>query len=117
MGPSDRDELAMLALLREAAAGRAFSPPTDVYATDKKVVISVELPGVAENAVTVDAEALTLTVRGQRAFQGGGLDYYRLERTYGEFRCQVALPRGADPARKKVQLADGVLTVEIPRTI
>jgi hypothetical protein len=40
----DRDDLADLepgALLREAALGRAFSPPTDVYSTDKKVVITV----------------------------------------------------------------------------
>ena len=38
----DRDDLAILALLREAATGRSFSPPTDVYSTEKKVVIIIE---------------------------------------------------------------------------
>lgn len=113
------DDAVMLALLRAAALGRDFSPPADVYTTEQKVVITVELPGVPENAVdvAVDAEPAsgrTLTVRGKRAFVEGG-DYYRLERTYGEFHCQVALPVGIDPARKKVTLKDGVLTVVIPR--
>ncbi len=118
MSLQDRDDLAMLALLREAALGRAFSPPADVYSTDKKVVITVELPGVAENAVAVEARDSTLLVHGQRSFpgQGGdGVDYFRLERTYGEFQCQVALPGGADAARRKVTFEDGVLTVVIPR--
>jgi HSP20 family protein len=119
MGPShsDRDELAMLSLLRQAALGRAFSPPTDVWSTDAKVVISVEVPGIDETALAVDATPAQLTVRGRRHFGAAAeeLDYYHLERSYGEFQCQVALPPGADPQRRTVKLADGVLTVEIPR--
>jgi HSP20 family protein len=119
MGPpsSDRDDLVMLALLRQAALGRAFTPPTDVWSTDAKVVVSVEVPGIDEAALAVDASPAQLTVRGRRHFGGAaeGLDYYHLERSYGEFQCQVALPPGTDPERRTVKLADGVLTVEIPR--
>jgi HSP20 family protein len=115
--PFDGDDQAVLALLREAALGRAFSPPADVYSTDKKIVITVELPGVPENAVAVEADARVLSVRGQRspARGGDGIDFHRLERAYGEFHCQVALPDGADATRRKVTLEDGVLTVVIPR--
>jgi HSP20 family protein len=118
VGPSDRDDLAMLALLRQAALGRAFSPPMDVWTTDAKVVVSVELPGVDEDGIIVDASDAQLTVRGRRQFGGAaeGLDYYHLERSYGEFQCQVALPPQVDAQRRSVQLADGVLTVEIPRS-
>jgi len=118
MGLSDHDDLELSALVRQAAAGRAFSPPADVYATKDRVVITVELPGIAEDAVEVHAEgADALTVRGRRLPVGPGLAYHRLERSFGEFRCRLALPRGADPSRRRVGLENGVLTIEIPRTL
>jgi HSP20 family protein len=119
MGP-DRDDLAdneRSAFLREAALGRAFSPPTDVYSTDKKVVITIELPGIPENEVAIDTDGETLLVRGRRSFTGSreGLDYFRLERTYGEFDCQVQLPARSKPERRTASWDDGVLTVIVPR--
>jgi len=114
--PGDADTVA---LLREAALGRAFSPPTDVYSTDQKVVITIELPGVPESDVTVDAavDGTALSVRGRRSFTGSreGLDYYRLERSYGEFDCRVHLPSRSRPERCTASFADGVLTVVVPR--
>ena len=93
-----------------------YEPPTDVYTTTTQVVISVELPGVLQDAVEIEAGDGALTVRGRRAVQLGGLDLHRLERSFGEFSCQVALPHDADAARRRVTLAAGVLTVEIPRS-
>jgi HSP20 family protein len=91
-------------------------PPADVYTTSTQVVISVELPGVLEDAVHVDAQDGAITVHGRREARTGTYDFHRLERACGEFRCQIALPRGADAARRRVTLSAGVLTVEIPRT-
>jgi HSP20 family protein len=106
--PDDED---YRALLQQAV----FSPPADVWTTARKVVISVEIPGVLEEAVSVDAGDGAVTVRGRRAAHAGGLDWHRLERTFGEFHCHFALPLGADPSRRSVSLRNGVLTVEIPR--
>lgn len=129
MGVNDWDGTRALALLRErmnrlfderqgrgaTAIEGPFSPATDVYATDDAVVIAVELPGVAERDVGIETEGRELIVRGTRHFSGEGSAYHRLERSYGEFRCAIALPDGADAARRRVRLAGGVLTVEIPR--
>jgi HSP20 family protein len=92
-----------------------FSPPSDVWTTAHKVVISVEIPGVREDALVIAAENGALTVEGRRTPAGDGLDWHRLERTFGQFRCHFALPRGADPAKRNVSFQNGVLTVEIPR--
>jgi len=102
---------------RPPAFGRAFSPPTDVYSTAHKVVVSIELPGVAEEALAIEGGLESLTVHGTRALGSAGEkpDYHRLERTFGAFHCQVALPSGADAANRIVSLEDGVLTVEIQR--
>jgi HSP20 family protein len=104
-------------LERPAAYGRAFSPPTDVYSTENTIVVSIELPGVPEEALAIESATASLTIRGTRehAVAGGKLDYHHLERTFGAFHCRVALPAGADSQKRTVSLEDGVLTVEIPR--
>jgi HSP20 family protein len=130
MGVNDWDGTRALALLRErmnrlfddrqargeTAIEGSFAPATDVYSTDDTVVVSVELPGVLDGDVRVDADGKGLTVRGARHFNGEGTAYHRLERSYGEFRCAIALPADADAARRRVRLEAGVLIVEIPRT-
>jgi HSP20 family protein len=129
MGVNDWDGTRALTLLRErmnrlfderqargeSAIEGAFSPATDVYSTDNAVFVAVELPGVAASDVKVDVDGRALTVRGARHFSGEGAAYHRLERSYGEFRCAIELPADADAARRRVELAGGVLTVEIPR--
>ena len=130
MGVNDWDGTRALSMLRErmnrlfderqtrgaSAVEGAFAPATDVYATDDTVFVAVELPGVAATDVSVDVEGRELAVRGRRHFGGGeGANYHRLERSYGEFRCAIALPDDADAARRRVRFDRGVLTVEIPR--
>ena len=130
MGVNDWDGTRALSLLRErmnrlfderqargaSSVEGAFAPPTDVYSTDDTVFVAVELPGVGADDVTVEVAGRELAVRGRRHFAGGeGAAYHRLERSYGEFRCAIALPDDADAARRRVRLAGGVLTVEIPR--
>lgn len=130
MGVNDWDGTRALALLRErmnrlfddrqdrggTAIEGAFAPAADVYATDDAVVVTVELPGVARDDFAVESQGRELTVRGRRHFSGEGAAYHRLERSYGEFQCAIALPDDADATRRRVQLTAGVLTVEIPRT-
>lgn len=131
MGVNDWDGTRALALLRERmnrlfderqARGAstiegAFSPATDVYSTDEAVFVAVELPGVGADDVAVEVNGRELAVHGRRHFAGGeGAAYHRLERSYGEFHCAIALPDDADAAKRRVRLDGGVLTVEIPRT-
>jgi HSP20 family protein len=130
MGVNDWDGTRALTLLRErmnrlfderqtrgaSAVEGAFAPATDVYSTDDTVFVAVELPGVAAGDVAVEVSGRELAVRGRRHFAGGeGANYHRLERSYGEFRCAIALPADANAGARRVRLESGVLTVEIPR--
>lgn len=130
MGVNDWEGTSTLALLRERmdrlfeeqhrrdalTAEGPFTPATDVYTTDEAVVITVELPGINAADLTVEPRAGQLTVRGVRHFRGDGAAYHHLERSYGEFRCVVALPADADATRYRSRLAAGILTLEIPRS-
>jgi HSP20 family protein len=100
----------------DTAVEGPFSPATDVYATDEAMVVTVELPGVADADVAVEVTRGELVVRGRRHFSGSGASYHRLERSFGEFRCGIALPKDAIVRERRVLFERGVVRVEIPRT-
>jgi HSP20 family protein len=105
----------------ERAIGRdrqsPWMPPMDVYETDEKLVVSVELPGLAADDVEVQVEDATLTVNGKREFstEVNEEHYHRIERRYGEFSRAVALPPHVDASKVDARFDDGVLTVEVPK--
>ena len=96
-------------------AGEPWVPPADVYHSREQVVITVELPGVAEDAVAVEAEGRVLRVRGQKpAGSPGERGALQLERSYGPFLREFQLPAGARIGQHRVFCANGVLRIEIP---
>ncbi len=102
--------------------GRAFSrnawvPALDVRETDDRFELSVDLPGIEPDAVTVNFEDGTLSISGKREFsnEDAGETWHRIERGFGAFARQVRLPRTADPERIEASFDRGVLTVTVPK--
>jgi HSP20 family protein len=82
----------------QAAPGAAveWSPLVDISEDDKEYLIMVELPEVKKEDVTVMAEIGTLTIMGERKFEGEqeGRRSHRIERSYGSFgRLHMLLPK------------------------
>jgi HSP20 family protein len=94
-----------------------WMPAMDVYETDDKVVVSVELPGMTAEDVDVTVEDSTLTVGGAREFSSevNEENYHRIERRYGAFSRTVTLPPRVDTSKVDARFADGVLTIEVPK--
>jgi HSP20 family protein len=105
----------------ERAFGRdrqaPWMPAMDVYETDEKVVVTVELPGIEAEDVEVSVEDSTLTVSGTREFSSEVTEesYHRIERRYGSFSRAVSLPPQVDTGKVEARFQDGVLTVEVPK--
>lgn len=102
--------------------GRAFSrnawvPALDVRETDDRFELSVDLPGIEPDAVTVNFEDGTLSISGKREFsnEDAGETWHRIERGFGAFARQVRLPRTTDPERIEASFDYGVLTVTVPK--
>jgi HSP20 family protein len=74
-------------------------PAMDLVEEDDHFVLRADLPGVHEDAVTVELEDNVLTISGDRKAQNekrnGG--YYRIERATGSFSRSLTLPEGIDP--------------------
>jgi HSP20 family protein len=95
----------------------AWTPPCDIYETDKKVVLKVELPEVMKEDVKVTMENNVLMLRGERKFEEetDRENYHRVERRYGEFMRSFTLPTYVDATKIDAEFKHGVLTVTLPK--
>lgn len=97
-----------------------FLPAVDIRTgADHSLIIEVDLPGVAKDAVSVHIENRTLTIKGERkrevVAEDKGEKAQRAERVFGTFVRAFALPETADTSKVTAEYKDGVLTLAIPR--
>jgi HSP20 family protein len=99
------------------SGGSSWMPPLDVFETDEKFVVKMELPGVSPDEVEVSVEDSTLTVRGERRFYQDVSEeaFRRVERHFGSFTRSLSLPPTANPDGIEARFDNGVLTVEVPK--
>jgi HSP20 family protein len=91
----------------------AWMPPVDVYETEDRIVIRIDLPGVDQNSIDLRIEDGALVVRGERTFASGENreDFLRIERSYGTFQRSFRLPATVDHGGVQASHLNGVLEV------
>src|SRR5215217_3834275 len=104
----------------EAGTGSTgtWVPPLDVFESDDKYVVAVELPGIDPADVEVSVEDSTLTIKGQRDFfykDATDESFSRIERRYGQFTRTLTLPVTANVEKVDASFDKGVLTIEVPK--
>lgn len=94
-----------------------WTPPCDIFETDKAIVLKMELPEMRKEDVRVTLENNVLTLRGERKFDETVTreSYHRIERNYGEFLRIFTLPRFVDGTKIAAEFNEGVLTVTLPK--
>jgi HSP20 family protein len=104
-------------LMGRAYSRSAWVPALDVRETEDLFEVTVDLPGMAPEDVSVTFEAGVLTVSGTRQFSREETKetYHRIERSYGTFARQIKLPRTADTEKIEASFDKGVLTVTVPK--
>jgi HSP20 family protein len=113
-----RDLLALQEQAARLGGDQGWSPVADVYETPDAYVVMVELPGLSSADIRLDVtDGRQLTVSGGRSHADmPSPTYHRLERGHGRFRRTFAFPTTVDPERITANLAEGVLTVTVPKT-
>ena len=95
-------------------------PDTDVVETENGIRVTLDLPGMRPEDVSVDLENNVLTVSGERReerTEGEESDTWHLsERRYGKFSRSFVLPREVEQERIEARFEDGVLRVVIPKS-
>lgn len=92
-------------------------PNLDLTSDEKAYVLSIELPGVEPENVTLEVRDAALIIAGEKKQQrtDDKKDCHVLERVYGSFQRVLALPDDADAEAITAAHKNGVLTVTIPR--
>lgn len=94
-----------------------FAPAAEASSDEGAYTIRVEVPGIAEEDIDISLQDGVVTVKGQKhsTREEKGETWYFSERDYGSFSRSFRLPPDADETGVRADLADGVLTVVVPK--
>ena len=107
-----------------AGWGTAF-PAADVYQDTDNVIVTAEVPGLAEKDVDVSITGNTLTLKGEKKHEAeaeeegllrNGGNSHRVERSCGSFQRVIELPVEVNAEKASAKLTNGVLTVTVPKS-
>lgn len=76
-------------------------------ATESGLELSILLPGVAKDALTVNIENRQLSLTGERRFEGGAEER--------DYHLKVNLHEDLDPSKIEARHQDGVLTLKLAK--
>lgn len=94
---------------------RVWRPPTDVYRTRDGWLVKLDLAGVREEDMRVEATGSQIIVSGIRRdwLIEEGWSHYAMEITYSRFERVVELPVDLDRAEIKAECQAGMLLVRV----
>lgn len=101
---------------QELRSGNWFVPAADIYETPERVVLVMDMPGVCFDCAHVNIVDDELVVTGH-VTHGEDQDNYVLYREYdvGHYHRHFGLPPMIDRTKIEAVMADGVLTVTLPK--
>ena len=100
----------------EALTGEC-TPALDVYESDDTVEVTVDLPGVSNDAVRVLSKGDALLIVGEKAPRRPRREstFHLVERGYGRFARVVRLARACDMSNARATMTHGELRVSVPK--
>jgi HSP20 family protein len=100
----------------QTVPARYYVPPTDIFETQDELMVVLEMPGVEKKDIIVGLENDRLRVEGRIDFKKyEGLDPLYTEYNVGHYARAFTLSSKIDQEKISAQIADGVLTVTLPK--
>lgn len=98
-------------------AGSGVFPLINLTEDKNNYYVHAELPGVKGDDLDIQATARNLAISGERRLETEqeGTRYHRREREAGTFSRMIGLPGEIDPDKVEADLANGILTVVVPK--
>ena len=96
-----------------------WQPSVDISETDKALQVKVDLPGIKPEDVEISVTDDRLTIKGERKEETETDDketkVHRVERRYGSFYRNIALPPGTKADEVVAEADNGVITINLPK--
>ena len=95
-----------------------FTPYANLAETESGYELTIDLPGINAEDVSVELNDGQLVVSGERKseVEESGKTYHRVERRYGKFRRVVSIPAPVNEDSITADYKDGVLSVALPKS-
>ncbi len=93
-----------------------YKPETDILETEQELLVTMDLPGVAKDAVEIRLEKNTLQVEGRidlKRYESLKAQY--AEYNLGHFTRSFQLSSEINQERISAQMEQGVLTLTLPK--
>jgi HSP20 family protein len=96
---------------------QSWVPALDVWETEDEVVYALDLPGIAEDKISVELDEGALTISGERERTQEESDerFYRFERRFGTFSRTFGVPQGVAESDVSADYKNGVLEVHVKK--
>jgi HSP20 family protein len=92
-----------------------FAPNVDILENADELTLVADVPGVAPDSIDIQYERGELTIRGRVNSGAEQQNFLLNEYGVGDFYRVFQLGEGVDNARISAEIANGVLTVHLPK--
>ena len=96
-----------------------WSPSVDTHEAKEAFVVTMELPDVSSEDVSIRLDDDTLTISGEKKEvfdKSESKGRYHFERSFGSFARSFRLPKAVDAEAINASYKEGVLTVTLPKS-
>ena len=95
-----------------------WQPLYDLYVVKDEIVVTIEVTGIEPRDVMIYAGKTYLLVKGKRRspeyLDKNCCVFHNLEIPFGQFFRRIDLPLPVEPHKIKVQIENGLLTLQLP---
>jgi HSP20 family protein len=92
-----------------------FIPQVDIYEDAKVITVQADMPGVAKEGVSINVKDDQLTINGKVSLPAEGETLLHKEYEVGNYFRQFTLSDVIDQEKITAKMADGVLTLTLPK--
>ena len=94
-----------------------FTPAVDISETETEVKVRAEVPGIKPDDIDIEVteDTLSLSGKAERSLEENQENYYRMERTAGQFSREFTLPSKIDTDSVDAQAKDGIVTITLAK--
>ncbi len=111
------EEFFYMAKSHDFASSTPWQPPTDVYETEKDIIVKIAISGLSHEDISVVYSNHILTVSGRRRDDSAKqkVCYYQVEIRHGYFERKLKLSKQVDANNIHATYENGFILVTIPK--
>ena len=94
---------------------RLWRPSTDVFETEDKVIVRVEIAGMGDSELTVIFDNPILTIQGIRPDNLEKRTFHQMEIHFGQFSSEISIPIPVENDNIEAVYEDGFLWIFLPK--